>query len=174
MTAPEVYKSIATDGLTDHNRAAFQALPNAERLGLYEALKQDFPDIARDLKQGLPDEDEASAGDVNASQEQSQGAPLGMDEAVTATTSNAPIDSIQDEQAHHDPVEPGLGVTPEEPSKPKSGKIPPEFPGAAKLADHGISTFAQLRKEVKSYQHLTHIDGIGDSTDAQILKALEE
>lgn len=141
MTAPEIYKSIATDGLTDSNRSAFESLPNAERLGLWKALKQDFPDVAEQLKQGLPEEAVTDVTEVAAAK-------------VDATTE--PL-----------PVEPPAHLT---------GKIPSDFPGAAELAanEPPITTFSQLRREVKQYQHLTHIHGIGDSTDAKILKALEE
>lgn len=51
----------------------------------------------------------------------------------------------------------------------QKGKLPADFPGQAKLAEAGITTFSRLRKVVDD---LEAIEGIGPQTAAQIREAL--
>lgn len=59
-----------------------------------------------------------------------------------------------------------------EPEPPKQGKLPEDFPGHAALAEAGINTFAQARKQRDSKDGLTGVAGIGEATAAKIEEAL--
>lgn len=57
------------------------------------------------------------------------------------------------------------------PSGPKQGKLPEDFPGRALLADAGINTFAQARKQ-RDGEGLTAVAGVGPATAQKIEEAL--
>lgn len=52
----------------------------------------------------------------------------------------------------------------------KQGPLPDDFPAKAKLEEHGIKTYAQLRKA----GDVTELEGIGTATAAKIAEALGE
>lgn len=70
-------------------------------------------------------------------------------------------------------AEPPAEVAPveDEPAKPKQGNLPDDFPGRAALADAGINTFAQVRKQ-RDGEGLTAVAGIGEATARKIDEAL--
>ena len=71
-------------------------------------------------------------------------------------------------QGEEEAPAPAAPAAAEPESEPPSGKLPDDFPGHAALADAGITTFAQARKQRDSSEGLKGVPGVGDATAAKI------